>query len=284
MNIREIKKENMDFIYDEKEQIDTQTLGELGKLGLHSIVDFLGSNFEIAFNYLKDLQPKSYALIKAQKPKLYLGVQWYSAIPTPWAEKDDFDCCLFFVINNQTISLWPKLTFKNNLNDNSFNFPDVLFNAWLRAGFGWSITQLRPGSDFRQLIGHPESSCCSVEYILGSFTTEKSIYESDIRRIQAKIPDVYTMTSVAQQTPYKWCSLRCFLDTRPFGINGRDGDQFFFNDARTDKVVYHLHDGDTGNIRYIPADAVGPAMDAYCAHTLEGNPTRFDFLPFSELL
>ncbi|MEJ2228974.1 MAG: hypothetical protein P8Y67_12230 [Alphaproteobacteria bacterium] len=80
-------------------------------------------------------------------------------------------------------------------------------------------------------------------------------------------------------------SFRCWLDTRPEGVEGPVGDQLLSYNTEEepwDQNVYHIHDGDWRNLRILE-DPV-EALDLYVEHTLLRRHGRFDFLPYSKIL
>lgn len=235
---------------------------------------------------LQYLQPKSFKVLNESASEYQHGFLWDSIIPAPHLPKTNFTSDAFFEVNGRLIfidtPIWPDKYFGGDKRTEIL--PAVITNSWLKHGSGWGIgEQPLPSTAFRQLIGNPYNWYSIEEALLNYNPTSAKTHMLEI--IKSKVPDVYvTHYNPHDGSPSEWCSMRCFLDTRPYDLAGNCGDQFFVVDSRTDKVVYHIHNGDVENLRILLPDAVGEAMDEYCAHTLLRTEGRFDFLPYSQIL
>jgi len=157
------------------------------------------------------------------------------------------------------------------------SLPDALAKSWLWRTGGWRV----PSEPFqgplinRGLIGHPSSQWKVTDGFLDSLG--KGFKRKYMPGLLERFPDMLTKTNGIK----RYC-LEAFLDTRLANKGGPVGDQFFVLTTRTDQTVYHVHQGDVGNLRVLhdPADAI----DRYCAHVLRNKDGEFDFSPWSELL
>lgn len=240
---------------------------------------------------LSQLQPKSFSVLQEHASKYMVGLHWYSSRGPSEPGKDSLSISTFFVVRDRIVSTRPPIsTYEDEHQLNDFHckesllaLPDALARSWLWRAGGWAIHSSLPGSVMvnRQLIGYPSGQWQSIGKLLRSFSREWE--KKYLPIVQQQIPDAVMMHyNPHDGSPSEWHSLRCFLDTRPEGLNGPYGDQFLVVDKHTDQLVYHIHNGDIKNIRILHNP--GEAIDAYCAHTLLRNPYRFDFMPWSELI
>lgn len=77
----------------------------------------------------------------------------------------------------------------------------------------------------------------------------------------------------------RWTNFMMFLDTRPLGDKGKEGDVLFVKNHIQDGVIYHIKDADIENMRILEFSA--EAIDSYCEHILLQKSGRFDFMPFT---
>lgn len=238
---------------------------------------------------LHNLQPQSFAVLEEHASDYMVGFHWYGKFGLP--VKDTMLTQHFFEVCGRLLSLRAIISTyeEDSLFDKFYckeslqSLPDVLAKSWLWRTGGWAIHNSIPGSvmNNRQLIGHPSGQWSSIGKLLRSFNP--SWEKKYLPVVQEQIPDtVVTHYNPHDGSPSEWHALRCFLDTRPEGLNGPCGDQFLVVDFHTDQTVYHIHDGDVKNIRILQSPS--EAIDAYCAHTLLRTPGRFDFMPWSEPL
>jgi len=156
--------------------------------------------------------------------------------------------------------------------------PDDLAKSWLWRTEGWRI----PGEAYsglfvnRRLVTHPSYGWQHADGFLDSLG--KGWRNRFLPRIVEMFPDCLVPASSEYDKDHYM--FRCFLDTRPANIFAPVGDQFFVISTRRDQIVYHVHEGDFGNLRVLhdPVDAI----DRYSAHTLRNLPGEFDFSPWSE--
>jgi len=240
---------------------------------------------------LRSLQPKSFAALHEHASEFMVGFHWYSSRGPFEPEKDSLSISSFLVVRDRIISIRPSikayedehLLEEFHCKESLLALPDALARTWLWRAGGWAIHSSLPGSVMvnRQLIGYPSGQWQSIGKLLRSFNSQWE--KKYLPIVQNQIPDaVVTHYNPQNGSPTEWHSLRCFLDTRPEGLTGPYGDQFLVVDEHTDQIVYHIHNGDIGNIRILHNP--GEAIDAYCAHALLRNPYRFDFMPWSELI
>lgn len=69
--------------------------------------------------------------------------------------------------------------------------------------------------------------------------------------------------------------IRCFLDTRPEGVGGPVGDQFFTRTRMRDGTVYHIRNGNVAGIDVLNEPL--EALDRYHEHLLLKRKGEFDF-------
>lgn len=276
-DIKEVPQTELDQLEREKKEYLVTALSKGGKTW--------------ALEPLENLQPKSFAILQEHASDYMVGFHWYSSRGPFEPEKDSLSISSFFVVRDRLVSIRPSngtyeeehLLENFHCKSSLLALPDVLAKSWLWRAGGWAIHSSLPGSVMmnRQLLGYPSYQWQSIGEVLRSFNREWE--KKYLELIQEKIPDaVVTHYNPHDGSPSEWHSLRCFLDTRPEGLNGPCGDQFLVVDEHTDQVVYHIHNGDIENIRILHNP--GEAIDAYCAHTLLRNPGRFDFMPWSEPL
>ena len=233
---------------------------------------------------LEKLQPHSYKVLEEKASPLLVGITLFKdhmvpgspLVPSPY---------LFFDVCGRMIEV--QATFAgSNYEDGDHCFshltslPDELAKSWLWRTGGWRIPGDLPEyvSTYRQLIGHPANSWPETDVYLDSLG--RGYKKKYLAKVVERFPDCVVEAKDKYDKRHHY--FKCFLDTRPSGIAGPVGDQFFVCAQRTDQVVYHIHRGDVDNIRVLhnPAEAI----DRYCGHTLLRTPHEFDFMPWSEPL
>lgn len=232
---------------------------------------------------LRTLQPYSFQALHEVVGPLLIGIV---LIPDPF-KPDDLSAAatpvMFFDASGRMVEVRPSFPGDTYEDGNDcfgylLSLPDALAKSWLWRTGSWRI----PSEPFqgplvnRRLIGHPSGGDWkdADTYLDSMGRGWKKKYLS---RIVEKLPDTVTNKNGIRRYRFQ-----CFLDTRPAGLGGPMGDQFFVCSTRRDQVVYHIHQGDIDNIRILrdPADAI----DRYCAHVLRRIPGEFDFSSWSDPL
>ncbi|ASK92546.1 hypothetical protein KWH04_19125 [Xanthomonas campestris pv. trichodesmae] len=228
---------------------------------------------------LRLLQPNSYQAFQEAAEPLLLGVMLIEDLRNPGGPPM-VRPILFLEVHGRMVEVFatfPSSTYEdgNDCFGSLLSLPDGLAKSWLWRTDGWRI----PGSvgegpmTNRQLIGHPSSRWRDADTYLDSLG--KGWKKKYLPKIKELFPDAVTNINGVKRIKF-----RCFLDTRPVGVGGPEGDQFFVCSTRQDQVVYHVHEGNVENLRVLrnPEDAI----DRYCAHVLRRKPGQFDFSDWSE--
>lgn len=230
---------------------------------------------------LKNLQPHSFRAFQDTVGPLLLGIVLIKDLMNPEGPPLVAPV-LFFDAAGRMIEVKPRFsgsTYEDG--DDCFgsllSLPDELAKSWLWRTDGWRI----PSEPFqgplvtRGLIGHPTSGWKDTDTYLDSLGHGwKKKY---LPKIVGRFPD-----SVTNKNGIKRFKFRCFLDTRPAGLGGPVGDQFFVCSTRQDQIVYHIRQGNVDDIHILRNP--GEAIDLYCAHILLRHSGEFDFSPWSEPL
>jgi hypothetical protein len=157
--------------------------------------------------------------------------------------------------------------------------PDEISRSWLWRTGGWKIPEEIPDNPLssRRLVAHPQASWLPINMVIASYGCRNpDVLMADV---VAQVPRaVETRRNKYDGVDYKWVSMRCFLDTRKDGVQGKVGDQLFVVDSARDHVIYHVNNGDVGNIGVL--DNPGEAVDFYSAYVLSGGEGCFDFSPW----
>ena len=251
---------------------------------VRDFVSFLKGKKEWVIETMEQLQPHSFEVFQSKASPLFIGMRLYSD-PRYHGKPQELILFLFFDVCERMVEVRPRFagsTYEDG--DDCFghlsSLPDELAKSWLWRTGGWRIPGELPEyiSTYRQLIGHPAYSWPETDVYLD--TLGRGYKKKYLPKIVERFPDC----AVEARDKYdkKHHYFKCFLDTRPSGLSGPVGDQFFVCTKRTDQIVYHIHRGDVDNIRVLhnPAEAI----DRYCAHTLLRTPSEFDFMPWSEPL
>lgn len=263
-----------DFLYlQQNDRLENSEIEFLGRGGKSWIIE-----------PLRFLQPLSFAVLQEFASEYMVGFCWYGQFGLP--KKDVMNTTGFFEIKKRVVNV--SFPIEGTYEDGKYlnelaALPDELSHSWLWRCSNWCIADDPLGSVMtnRQLIGHPNGGWEPFDNILAEF--DRQWKKKLLPLVLNKIPNAYiTHYNPYNGKPYQWASLRCFLDTRPFGLSGKCGDQFFVLDTSYDKIVYHIHDGDVANLRILNNPA--QAIDEYCAHTLLRTEGRFDFLPWSNVI
>ncbi|RXR08661.1 hypothetical protein [Pseudoxanthomonas composti] len=231
---------------------------------------------------LEILQPYSFSAFNEAAGELLLGIVLIKDLMNPGGPPM-VRPILFFDASGRMVQVqanFPGSTYEEG--DDSFgsllSLPDALAKSWLWRTAGWRM----PGEPFqgplinRCLIGHPSSMWLDADNYLDT------LGKGAKKKFLPKIVDLFPDTVVEPKGRYgiRRYKFRCFLDTRPAGVGGPVGDQFFVCSTRRDQVVYHIHRGDINDIRVLRDP--GDAIDRYCAHVLRRLPGEFDFSRWSE--
>ncbi|RPE77169.1 hypothetical protein EDC50_2430 [Vulcaniibacterium tengchongense] len=263
---------------------------ELGRdrTGTYDYVGMLQRRKDWVVEPLKELQPYSYRAFQEAVGPLLLGVVLIKNLIRP-EDPPLVRPIMFFDATGRMIEVFP--TFLGGSYEDGHDtvrgtlqsLPAALARSWLWRTNGWRM----PSEPFqgplinRRLVCHPMQGWASIEDVLKTYDPKR--WKWMMNTILKRFPDaVVTHYHPDDGSPSEWTQMRCFLDTRPPGVSGPVGDQFFVFDEHRDQTVYHIHRGDIDNIRILrdPADAI----DRYCAHTLRRHPGEFDFSPWSEPL
>ncbi|WP_123770748.1 hypothetical protein [Vulcaniibacterium tengchongense] len=237
---------------------------------------------------LKELQPYSYRAFQEVVGPLLLGIVLIKDLKNPDGPPL-VTPVMFFDASGRMVQVRPAFaggTYedgRDTIRGTLQSLPAALARSWLWRTNGWRM----PSEPFqgplinRRLVCHPMQGWASIEDVLKTYDPKR--WKWMMNTILKRFPDaVVTHYHPDDGSPSEWTQMRCFLDTRPPGVNGPVGDQFFVFDEHRDQTVYHIHRGDIDSIRILrdPADAI----DRYCAHTLRRHPGEFDFSPWSEPL
>jgi hypothetical protein len=236
---------------------------------------------------LRALQPHSFQAFQDVVGDLLLGIVLIKDLMNPEGPPL-VTPVLFFDASGRMVEVLPDFA-GNNYEDGNDTFgaqlslPEALAKSWLWRTQGWRV----PSDPFqgplinRGLVCHPMQGWESIEGVLKSFDRKR--WKWMMKGILERFPDaIVTQYNPHDGSPSEWISMRCFLDTRPPGVNGPVGDQLFVFDEKRDQTVYHIHNGNLDDIHVLrePADAI----DRYCAHVLRRHQYEFDFSPWSEPL
>lgn len=269
---------------------------------LNGFLDMLERGRDWLIEPLKALQPRSWAVLAEQDSTFCVGAHPYRLAP---ADELTGETLGFFFVHGRAIQVTSygiNTNYEADMNAGRYGatscLPDVLSHTWLWRVNGWRlITKLPSGVILnRQMIGGPNWK--QIDDVLDTYG--KGYKKKYLPAFKERFPDL-----VHHKTK-SFLRLRNFLDTRPEGVNGPVGDQFFvfmhrvydyhWNgqkleppaiDASTvlpPKTVYHIHRGDAENLRAIPDEYVSEAFDRYHEHVLTRTPGEFDFMPYSRLV
>lgn len=231
---------------------------------------------------LESLQPHSFCAFNEAAGPLLFGIVLIKDLANPDGPPK-VRVVTFLDASGRMIEVQPTFP-GNSYEDGNDSFgslrslPDVLAKSWLWRTAGWRV----PSEPFqgplinRCLIGHPSSMWLDADDYLD--TLGKGMKKKFLPIIVDLFPDSVIEPKTSHDIRrYKF---RCFLDTRPAGMGGFAGDQFFVCSTRRDQIVYHIHRGDINDIRVLHDP--GDAIDRYCAHILRRLPGEFDFSQWSE--
>lgn len=231
---------------------------------------------------LRTLQPRSFEAFYDTVGPLSLGIKQLKESFFPKSAPGIIQV-MFMGANGRVIEVFPAFQGGSyEEGDDCFGalraLPDALAKSWLWRTRGWRV----PSEPYegvltnRRLIGHPSANWLETSSYLD--TLGHGWKKRFLPRIVEIFPDILVRKKSRYDIDHYY--FKCFLDTRPTGINGPEGDQFFVCTTRRDQVVYHIHKGDIEHLRVLhdPADAI----DRYCAHVLRRRPGEFDFSPWSE--
>lgn len=266
---------------------------------LNGFLDMLERGSDWLIEPLKILQPRSWTVLAEESTTFCAGVHAYRHAP---AYELRGGAQGFFFVRGRAIQVESYGILTNYEKDMSAGrhgttscLPDVLSHTWLWRVNGWRISPQLPISLAlnRQMIGGPNWK--QIDDVLDTYG--KGQKKKYLPAFKERFPDL-----VHHKTK-SFLRLRNFLDTRPEGVNGPVGDQFFvfmhrvydyhWNgqkleppaiDASTvlpSNTVYHIHRGDAEKLRTIPDEYVAEAFDRYHEHVLTRTPGEFDFMPYS---
>ena len=153
-----------------------------------------------------------------------------------------------------------------------YSLPDPIRSAYYERYDGLNMPgRVYPGPSTQLLpfpIGRP---WVSWDVYLEKFRGYKGKY---LDWLKERIPNV-----APKRKSDRWTNFMMFLDTRPLGDKGKEGDVLFVKNHIQDGVIYHIKDADIENMRILEFSA--EAIDSYCEHILLQKSGRFDFMPFT---
>jgi hypothetical protein len=159
--------------------------------------------------------------------------------------------------------------------DEWLSLPQQISHSWLWRATGWKLPREVPcpPMTYRQMI---RTTTEGIDQVLDSFDDQRKEHKRLLDEYIARFPDIAPRRKGGRN------ELRCFLDTRPMGVSGPVGDQFFTRSRMRDGTVYHVRNGDAAHLRVLHAPA--EAFDCYHEHLLLKNPGEFDFSAWSKPL
>jgi hypothetical protein len=236
---------------------------------------------------LRGLQPRSFQAITTGGAELWSGFQMYEAgFPI-----DDLminpDSYLF--VNDRAYHINPYNPGQSPSEGVTSAWlepalPHVFLDAWLSRVSGWQFLRQVPGP------GLPHAGPLWHPAIWTTIERQLDLYGKGIKKKYLKrLKDFFGEEGWQDENGTN--QFTCFINTRvPDGFSKQGtadplaGDQFFVHLGRTDRVVYHIHQGDLETLRTIPADDVAHAFDGYFAHVFSRAPGEYDFMPYSRVL
>jgi hypothetical protein len=227
---------------------------------------------------LKKWQPKAYAAAYANTPpKLYVMEDVWT---DPW-EKLKLSSHLYIDINGALREFDLGVRIDKNATDEInahplselLSLPEPIARGWLSRTNGWKSLRQVPSAPmaWQQMIG-PQTS--GINDVIESYGSPKKAAKPLLDSFAKRFPEI-----VPKDKDSRW-EMRCFLDTRPAGVSGPVGDQFFSLSKNRDGVVYHLHRGDASNLRVL--DNPSEAIDYYHEHLFLKKSGEFDFSAWSK--
>lgn len=162
-------------------------------------------------------------------------------------------------------------------------FPNIFLDAWLSRVAGWQLIRQipRPVLPHAGPLWHP-ALWSTIDTRLNSYG--KSFKKKYLPRFKSYFGEEGWQHSLGT---YQFV---CFLDTRvPDGFSKSGttdklaGDQFFIHLGRTDRCVYHIHQGNLETLRFIPTDDLAEAFDGYFSHLFSRSPGEYNFMPYSRV-
>lgn len=245
--------------------------GVAARQGMYAMLDKPASWY---LQPLQALQPRSYAaFFEAGEPRL---VVLERTTLDPW-KKLQLRTHIYLDTNERLIAFGDAgiaSTYSEMKKPWDFllAMPQAISQSWLWRINGWKIPREIPPSP---LIDQQMITQCmrGFDAILDSFNFKKG-KRAILARYLERFPDMKPLHKGS--TRYE---MRCFLDTRPEGVGGPVGDQFFVLTQRRDELVYHLRNGDVDNLRLL--DNPAEAIDHYHEHLLLKRAGEFDFSPWS---
>lgn len=226
---------------------------------------------------LKKWQPQAYAAAYANaQPNLYVMESIWT---DPW-ERLKLSSHLYIDIHGLRefdvgFKIDKNTTDQINLHPLSerHSLPEAIVRGWLSRAEKWKSLRQVPSMPmvWQQMI---RTITDGIDDIIESYGISKKSAKPLLEAYAKRFPEI-----VPKDKDSRW-EMRCFLDTRPAGVGGPVGDQFFSLSKNRDGVVYHLHRGDASNLRVLnnPSEAI----DYYHEHLFLKKSGEFDFSPWSK--
>lgn len=264
--------------HEDKEWLDIKLLNLPKPTAAQRDIDYEALRMPIEWHLdpLRELQPRSHAAFWRLGPPelLLLEAVWDDIQFGPMSAWN-----IFIHVNGRLLEFavgdGQEGYFKRMHSDVWLSLPTAISRSWLWRSTGWRLPRQVPPAPmlYRQMV------CCivtqGVDDIIKSYGDKASVSEALVTDLIARFPDISPSRKGGR------LEMRCFLDTRPMGVSGPVGDQFFTRSRMRDGTVYHIRNGDAANLRTLenPVEAI----DCYHEHLLLKRPGEFDFSPWDKL-
>lgn len=236
---------------------------------------------------LRELQPRSYAILAEAKTELLAGFRTnYSAGP-PGPEGNFPSLFSLLFVRDRAVFIDPyhpgRSPEARGIGDRyeDGDYPDFLLNSWWYRIADWKIRRSLPGmfgDPAQPLLQWPVCGTGINDILAGLGPKLK-------RHYMPMFKERFGADAVTKTYSTGRVAFLCIIDTRPPGTNHTpSGDQLFLNRGCKDAAVYHVHGGRFDQLRVLRPATQVEAFDRYFEHVLSRTPGEFDFLPYSELL
>lgn len=255
--------------------------------GFEDLCQLLEKGKDWIIEPLRELQPRSYAVLAEAQTELLAGFQTYYTEAGSGPAGNFPSLISLLLVRDRAICLeqyyrgWSPEEGGTKDRYDANDYPTFLVKSWWYRIADWKIRRSLPGQ-----IGDPAQALL-----------QRPVYGTGIcdilaglgPKLKTKYMPIYKERFGAAALTKKYstgrAALLCILDTRPPETDHTpSGDQLFLNRGCKDSAIYHVHGGRFDEFRILTADSAAEAFDRYFEHVLLRTRGEFDFLPYSKLL
>jgi hypothetical protein len=255
--------------------------------GFDDVCELLEKGKNWIIEPLRELQPRSYAILAEAQTELLAGFRAYRSKGPPGPDGNFPRLLSLLYVRDRAILLeqyypgWSPEEGRTPIPHTPGDYPEFLLKSWWYRLADWKLARSIPGPAMdraQPLLQRPVYGTGINDILAGLGPKLK-------RKYMPMYKERFGAESITKKYSTGRVALLCIIDTRPPETNHTPtGDQLFLNRGCNDTRVYHVHCGQFDQLRALRESTVVEAFDRYFEHVLSRQHGEFDFLPYSELV